>query len=228
MIEVIVAGESLLLLAERAVFWPRAQTLLVADAHLGKAAAFRAAGVPLPGGTTTAGLDRLATLIERHATRRLVLLGDLVHARASFAPATVAAISAWRRRVSACAVVLVRGNHDRRAGDPPAECGIDCVAGPLVEPPFAFRHHPVETPDSYTLAGHVHPAVRLAGPGRQRLRLPCFVFGDRVGVLPAFGPFTGAADFTPRRDERVFAVADGAVVEVPPIIPGLPPARKAR
>src|SRR4051794_25075204 len=96
------AGETLLLLPDRAVFWPRTYTLLVADAHLGKAAAFRAAGLPLPGGTTTAGLDRLAALIERHAVRRLVLLGDLVHARTSFAPATVAAIAAWRERLAGC------------------------------------------------------------------------------------------------------------------------------
>jgi DNA ligase-associated metallophosphoesterase len=228
MIEVIVQGETLLLLPDRAVFWPRTHTLLVADVHLGKAAAFRASGVPLPGGTTTAGLDRLADLVERHAARRLVLLGDLFHAPASFAPATVAAVAAWRQCVSGCEVILVRGNHDRRAGDPPAALGIDCAAEPLAVPPFALRHHPAETPGLYTLAGHVHPAVRLAGPGRQRLRLPCFLFGERVGVLPAFGPFTGTAVVTPRPGDRVFAVADGAVVEVPAIIPTPTPPREPR
>jgi DNA ligase-associated metallophosphoesterase len=210
--------ETLLLLPDRAIFWPRTHTLLVADAHWGKAAAFRAAGLPLPPGTTTAGLDRLAALVDRHAARRLVLLGDLFHARTSFAPATVAAITDWRRRLD-CEIVLVRGNHDRRAGDPPAALGIGCVTGPLVAPPFALRHHPEETPDLYTLAGHVHPAARLTGPGRQRLRLPCFVFGERVGILPAFGPFTGTAVIDPRPGERVFVVADGDVIETTPIIP---------
>src|SRR5581483_12363457 len=42
-------GESLLLLPERALLWERTGTLVVADAHLGKAAAFRAAAIPLPG-----------------------------------------------------------------------------------------------------------------------------------------------------------------------------------
>ena len=111
------------------------------------------------------------------------------------------------------------GVYYDQSGDPPASLDVDCVTGPLVIQPFALRHHPADTPDLYTLAGHVHPAVRLTGPGRQRLRLPCFVFGNRVGVLPAFGPFTGAADVEPGPGDRVFAVADGAVVEVPAIIP---------
>jgi len=37
-----VAGERLVLLAERAAYWERARTLLVADPHFGKAAAFLA------------------------------------------------------------------------------------------------------------------------------------------------------------------------------------------
>jgi len=53
MIECTVAGEKLVLLAERAVFWPAKKALFVADFHLGKAASFRRAGIPLPSGTTT-------------------------------------------------------------------------------------------------------------------------------------------------------------------------------
>ena len=79
---------------------------------------------------------------------------------------------------------------------------------------FAFRHFPEETLGLYTLAGHVHPGVVMRGPGRQRLKLPCFTFGPRVGVLPAFGGFTGTAAGAPRSGDRVFAVADGEVLEV--------------
>ena len=43
-----VAGERLVLLPEMAAYWERAGTLLVADPHFGKAAAFRAAGIPEP------------------------------------------------------------------------------------------------------------------------------------------------------------------------------------
>jgi metallophosphoesterase superfamily enzyme len=66
----------------------------------------------------------------------------------------------------------------------------------------------------YALAGHIHPAVRLTERGGQSLRLPCFWFGARVGVLPAFGAFTGSARVRPRAGDQVFVVADGEVIGV--------------
>ena len=68
--------------------------------------------------------------------------------------------------------------------------------------------------EKYNLAGHIHPCVRLRGAGRQRLRLPCFYFGDRQGILPAFGTFTGLGDVEVQNGDRVFVIADDRVVEV--------------
>jgi DNA ligase-associated metallophosphoesterase len=206
-------GESLLLLPERALLWERTATLVVADAHLGKAAAFRAAAIPLPGGTTTEALTRLSAALDRTAARRLLLLGDFFHARAGRAARTLAAIAAWRERHKDLEVVLVRGNHDRGAGDPPREWSFACHDEPWIEPPFAFRHHPEEE-RRYVLAGHIHPAVSLSGMGGQREKLPCFLFGERIGLLPAFGDFTGGATVRPRRGDRVFVVAGEEVVGV--------------
>ena len=58
-------GERLWLLPDRAAYWPRTETLLVADAHLGKAAAFRREGVhlcafPYAGRHVHSGLAALA------------------------------------------------------------------------------------------------------------------------------------------------------------------------
>ncbi len=217
LIRISLAGESVALLAERALYWERAGTLLAADLHLGKAAAFRAAAIPLPGGTTATALARLTTALERTGARRLLLLGDFFHARSGRAARTLAAIAEWRERHADLEILLVRGNHDRGAGDPPREWRFDCRDEPWVEGPFAFRHHPpkeTEGSAGYVLAGHIHPAVSLSGPGRQRERLPCFLFGERLGILPAFGDFTGGAGVRPREGDRVFAVAGDEVVEV--------------
>ncbi|TXD50975.1 DEAD/DEAH box helicase, partial [Ralstonia sp. TCR112] len=46
------AGETVWLLPERALWWPVQRMLMVADAHFGKAATFRARGVPVPAGST--------------------------------------------------------------------------------------------------------------------------------------------------------------------------------
>ena len=63
----------------------------------------------------------------------------------------------------------------------------------MTEAPFVLAHHPEPSASGYVLAGHLHPGVRLAGPGDLRATLPCFWFADRVGVLPVCGEFTGLA-----------------------------------
>lgn len=208
------AGETVVLLPERALFRPATGDLLVADTHWGKAAAFRAGAVPVPRGTTQHGIRRLDESLARTGAARLLILGDFLHAPEGRAPDTLALLSDWRARHTGVEMVLVRGNHDLRAGDPPAEMEISCVDEPFITPPFVLAHRPGRTVDGYVLAGHIHPGVRLVGRGRQRERLPCFWFGPGVGVLPAFGAFTGQAMVTPASGDRVYVVAEGEVVEI--------------
>ena len=67
------AGEIITLLPERAMYWPRAETLFVADTHWGKDATFRAAAIAVPGGTLRDDLDRLGATIQRTGARRLIV-----------------------------------------------------------------------------------------------------------------------------------------------------------
>ena len=52
------------------------------------------------------------------------------------------------------------------------------------------------------------------------MRLPCFVMGERVSVLPAFGDFTGMHPIDPQAGDRVWAIGGDAVREVPAPHPG--------
>lgn len=211
---VTVAGEELALCPERAMYWRRRGKLFVADPHFGKAASFRALGVPVPRGTTGDATARLDALIARLTPARIDFLGDFLHSREGRNAETFAALAAWRATHAAIEMRIVRGNHDRRAGDPPAEVGITCVDGPVLESPFALAHHPVGVAGAYVLAGHVHPCAVLVGPGRQRERLPCFWIGADVAVLPAFGEFTGCAEVAPSEGDQVWVVAGDRVVRV--------------
>ena len=212
--EISVHGETLVLMHERTAFWREAEMLLVADPHFGKAATFRASGIPVPSGTTDEGLSRLRAAASRTSPRQIVFLGDLLHAREGRSTRMLSALAEWRTQNADIDLVLVRGNHDRRAGDPPGELGMSCVDAPYVVSPFVLAHHPVEHESGYVIAGHVHPGVRLYGAGRQHERLPCFVFGESTAVLPAFGDFTGLADADPDPAARIYAVAGDAVIEV--------------
>ena len=214
MIDIELKGETLTLLPERAAYWRRESALLIADPHWGKAATFRAGGIPVPSGTTVEAIDRLDDLVQRTSARRVIFLGDLLHAKPGRSSEMFSALGQWRRSRGEVEVILVRGNHDRRAGDPPDDLRFVCVDAPYGIAPFVFAHHPVPDDSGYVLAGHVHPGIRLYGPARQRERLPCFVFGDGVGILPAFGDFTGLADVDPVEWERIYAIAEDRVLLV--------------
>lgn len=107
-------GERLVLLPERAIYWPDRATLVISDLHIGKAAAFRAAGVPVPELTTGAMLDRLTAAIVRTQAGTILCLGDLLHAASGRTPAALDAVHRWRERHSDLTFILVRGNHDTR------------------------------------------------------------------------------------------------------------------
>lgn len=205
------------LLADGAAFWAERRWLVIADAHFGKAAAFRALGVPVPQGTTTETLVRLDGLIDALEPAALVILGDFLHAREAHAPATLAALAAWRGRRAKLDILLVEGNHDLSAGRPPHELNIEVVTEPWRVNSLAFCHHPQFVPGAAALAGHLHPAVRLNGRADDSVRLPCFWLREGLAVLPAFGAFTGGARFERERGDRVVALAEGRLYEIPPL-----------
>lgn len=207
-----VAGAALHLLPERALWYEAERTLFVADLHWGKAAAFRAAHVPVPMGTTSRDLARLASAIAATGAERLVVLGDLLHARTGRHDETLRTIAEWREQHAVLRITLVRGNHDQHAGDPPRELGIECTDEPLVVGPFVGVHEPCTPTGGYVLCGHLHPCVTVRGRGRQSLRLPAFVFGETRGVLPAFSSFTGGGMYEMQSGDRQYAVAGDEVL----------------
>ena len=208
--EAVVAGETVLLLAEKALYWPARRMLVVADIHFGKAASFRAQGVPVPRGTTSQNLAALDELMALYDVGHIMFLGDFLHARAAHASATVAAMLAWRLRQPMLRLTLVRGNHDKHAGDPAAALGIDMVDEPHAIAPFSFCHHPDIATPGYVLAGHVHPTYLLASRF-ETLRLPCFVVGTARMILPSFGAFTGGFTVTPDAGDDIYVSSGEAV-----------------
>ena len=205
-----VRGEELVLMPERAAFWSRESMLLIADPHWGKAATFRASGIPVPSGTTKDAIDRLDSAIQRTHAKRVVFLGDLLHAPEGRSESMFSALAQWRASRKDVEAILVRGNHDKRAGDPPKKLNIDCVDAPYEVSPFILAHHPTSDTSGYVLAGHVHPGIWIPYAGR----VPCFVFTEHTAILPAFGDFTGLALIDQSAGDRIFAVAGDEVVEL--------------
>lgn len=228
-------GWHLLLHPSGAAWLPAVDALLVADLHFGKAASFRRLGVPVPEASTGGTLDQLRRLLDDlpslpaaaapRGAVQLVVLGDLLHAARGRSAVMLEAVQSALQLMQAHPAApglqlhLVRGNHDAAAGDPPAHWGVQLHDEPWRLGPWALCHEPQQAPGAYALAGHWHPCTVLRGPARQRLRLPCFWFGDAgsrpVGVLPAFGDFTGMHPIDAHPGDRVWAIGGQVVREVP-------------
>ncbi len=210
----VLAGEPMQLLPDRALFWPARRTLSVADVHFGKDAAFRRAGLAIPHGALEADLARLHRLIEGTDADRLVVLGDFFHARPHPDEPLIERFGAWRRQHAALTVEVIRGNHDRHAGSA-LETHLRWREEPAPEPPFLLRHEPAATPGAYVLAGHLHPVFRLAGTAGDTARLPVFHVSSDVAVLPAFGEFTGGHPVCPRAGDRLYVTTGERVLGIP-------------
>ena len=209
-----VEGHAIWLLPELAAWHVASRTLFIADLHLGKSAAFRARGLPVPAGTTQDNLDRLSALVRAHGARRVVFLGDLLHSKHAQREAAIAPLHAWRAAHAGLRLVLVRGNHDSHAGDPPPALGFEIVDEPWPVdgvPGLIGCHHPQRVESSSVLAGHRHPAITLFGPARDKQRLACFCRVDGLLVLPAFGAFTGSSPQAPPAGSTCYPVGGGRV-----------------
>ncbi|HEY7090958.1 MAG TPA: ligase-associated DNA damage response endonuclease PdeM [Tepidisphaeraceae bacterium] len=215
-IEVEFGGQRLLLLADRAVYWPARETLLIADIHLGKGAAFRTAGVPVPSGATVKDLARLEVLLRTTRAQRLVVLGDFIHARDARQPEVLESIARWRRGHNV-RILLVRGNHDLRAGNVPAEWNIEEVEEPFAEGGMLLSHSPCSEDEPLpTLAGHIHPIFRMRDFDGTTVAVPCFVLDGNCFILPAFGTFTGGEGVSMRPGRRIYVIAGGRVIPIRP------------
>jgi DNA ligase-associated metallophosphoesterase len=213
-LSITINNEALTLMPERAVFWPAQRTLFVADVHVGKAAAFRSLSVAVPEGNLADDLARLSCAIERVNADQIMLLGDVLHAKHGRADHVLQQVAAWRSTHSHRHFMIVRGNHDLRAGDPPDDWRMDCVDAPAMLAPFVLCHEPCESDAGTVLCGHVHPAFKLWGKGGMSATLPCFVIGARHMILPAFGSFTGNALVKPAEGERIAVIADDEVIAI--------------
>jgi DNA ligase-associated metallophosphoesterase len=159
-------GERFVLLPEKAAFWPAMKTLFVADFHLGKAASFRRAGIPLPPGTTTETVERLGRAVDKTRARRVVFLGDFLHSAEGRAQRTFAKFGEWRQARAKLELTVVRGNHDVKAGDPPDAWGARCIEAGERLGPFVLNHEPGASRSGYARAHTPGGAPECAGNRR--------------------------------------------------------------
>ncbi len=202
------------LLPQKAMWFKARKILLLADLHFGKINHFRKLGIPVPAKANDKNTELLINLINQTKAERVIFLGDLFHSHYNQEWEVVGQI---RKHFSTCSFELVLGNHDILSELQYARHSMRVYQHELREGNFIFTHEPMANiPEGfYNLSGHIHPGAQLRGSGRQSLTLPCFYFGKHQGILPAFGSFTGLAKVHPKKDERIYVIAEDKIIAYP-------------
>jgi DNA ligase-associated metallophosphoesterase len=211
------------LTTDRTMFWEEEKALIVSDLHFGKTGHFRKSGIAVPSKLYKEDLHRLVKQIQYFQPAQLIIVGDMFHSHANL---ELELFLKWRSDLSEIRIRLIKGNHDILKSDWYAKAGIELSAQTHSVDHFHFVHDitdldgnrefAVETanhPD-YFFSGHVHPGIRVYGAGRQSLCFPCFYFGKKWAVLPAFSRFTGVAMIHPDTEEQVFAIVNQELIRL--------------
>ncbi|MFD2605086.1 ligase-associated DNA damage response endonuclease PdeM [Euzebyella marina] len=195
--------------ASGAVFWKEKSCLLISDVHLGKVTHFRKFGAALPRHAVHKNYLLLDRLVSYYQPFEICFLGDLFHSSLN---KEWVLFENWMARTPS-KITLITGNHDIIAPEKFESLGVEQFEE-LTTENFLLTHHPETRNGYYNLCGHIHPAVRLQGAGRQRLKLPCFFKTEDQMILPAFGEFTGSYTLKPSDKDEVYVIAGEEVIKV--------------
>lgn len=216
-----VNGETVLLDRSGAAWWERTRTLVFADLHFEKGSSYARGRQFLPPYDTRATLLRMAEVVARRPPARIIALGDSFHDPLAAERMGTEERGMLQALAVAAHFVWITGNHDPH---PPAWLG-GAVMPEWREGGLVFRHEPRQDAEPGEVAGHLHPAARVARYGRS-VRRRCFVADAMRLLLPSFGAYTGGLDvadaaiaslFGPRfhafmlGEERVYAIARSQV-----------------
>lgn len=207
-------GQQFWLTAERCLFWEEKKCLIVSDLHFGKTGHFRRAGIAVPPEVYKEDLQRLWHQIQYFGPQSIVFVGDLFHSRANLEHSW---FEKWRHDLPWVEMHLVIGNHDVLKAEDYQQMNLIVHLHEYIIEDFCFVHdiHPEDMMlNRYYISGHIHPGIRILGPGRQSLRFPCFYFTPAFAVLPAFSLFTGIALIEPKQGENVFAIVENKLILV--------------
>tara|TARA_R110000868_G_scaffold106278_1_gene291547 strand:+ start:2772 stop:3431 length:660 start_codon:yes stop_codon:yes gene_type:complete len=193
-----------------AIFWLEKATLIISDVHLGKVSHFRKYGAAVPQKVIQKNFELLEEVLHFFKPKSILFLGDLFHSSINN---EWNLFEKWITTIKKINIILVAGNHDIISPLKYEELKIKILPELIIEN-FLFTHHPEIRIDFYNFSGHIHPAIKLKGLGKQSLQLPCFFKKEFQMILPAFGEFTGIYTLVPKINDEIYAISKKDIFKI--------------
>lgn len=202
--------------SERVIYWEEERALIVSDLHFGKTGHFRKAGIAIPQNVYKEDLQRLFHQVNYFKPSQLIVVGDLFHSNAN---KELELFNKWRNDHASLSIHLVKGNHDILKNEFYEAASILTSHQEYIIGNFSFVHDPEHAASCaasshYCFSGHLHPGVHVRGLGKQSLRFPCFHFGNKLAVLPAFSRFTGISAIEADPTDHIFAIVENKLMQL--------------
>ena len=170
------------------------RTLVVADLHIGFEVAMAEEGNYVPS-LLGKMVEDLKSVLLSGKFERLVINGDLKH---SFIPVRreKSELRAFFEGIEGLVdeIILVRGNHDVGVAWL-RELGVEIVDSLKIGGWTLVHGHKLEEGERFII-GHEHPAIRLRDEVGASVKVPIFLRGEKLIVLPAFSPWAYGNDVT--------------------------------
>ena len=205
-----IKNQNFIMHASGVLFWEAQSMLLISDVHLGKVSHFRKFGAAVPQKAIQKNFDLLNEAVAFFKPNTIVFMGDLFHSSLN---KEWDLFEKWSAAITS-KIILVSGNHDIISPLKYEDLKIAVVLE-LNFDGFLLTHHPEERDNQFNFAGHIHPAIKLTGLGKQSIKLPCFFKKKNQMILPAFGEFTGTYTMNLTTGCEAYALLGDSVLKVP-------------
>lgn len=197
---------------DRCIIFDEERVLVIGDLHLGYEKALEDEGMYLPRMNTESIRESLNRLIEKYEPKEIVLLGDIKHdfKRAKYeGKEEVRAVV--RLIADAAKVVIVKGNHDNYVQNIVADMGIPVVDYVDIRG-YRLEHGHIDSGKRPVIIGHEHPSVKISGALSGGIKMQCFMYARKEGVLviPPFSFLSSGTDFAMSGDDFMSDACRGA------------------
>ena len=204
-----IKGQQFIFDYRKAIYWEDTSSLILSDVHVGKLNHFQKNGIAIPNDGSRNNLINIKSLVNEYDPDQVYILGDLFHSSYN------QEWDDWLVYFSKSNIkfALILGNHDQNDSKKYGIATLHLLINSLWDL-FCLLTILKKKLIKFNICGHVHPAVKLRGLGRQYMKLNCFYISDNQLILPAFGIFTGSHILKPNKTDHVICLTSDGLFEL--------------
>lgn len=180
-----------------AAYFEDIRAVAISDIHMGYEDVLAKNGIFLPRVQSKIIYETIEKIIDRYNPEKLIINGDLKHEFSHNTPQEWSDVLELLSRISRrTKPIVVKGNHDNFIANIATKLNLE-VLDIYIDGRYTFHHgHKKFEWSDKAVIGNEHPAIGLRDSVDSVIKLPCFLYFRKEGliVLPALSIYAGGSD----------------------------------